>query len=53
MYTKLITPKFSSEMKAEEIIMLSVPLLLLLYTLYVILFVMYDNTHHLSQITNI
>lgn len=53
MYIKLITPKLDSKMNSEEIIMLCIPILLLLYTLYVLFVTLFDDTHHLSQITNI
>ena len=53
MHIKLITPKLNNKIKSNEIIMLCIPLLLLLYILHFLFIKLFDDTPHLSQVTNI
>ena len=50
---KLITPKFNKKMKSDEIVMLSIPIILLLYVLYLTFVHLFDNVQHLSQVVDI
>ena len=50
---KLITPKFNKKMKSDEIVMLSIPIIILLYMLYLLFIHLFDNVQHLSQVVDI